>query len=181
MNDKIAVLRRAKSLPPIATDEAHERRLHLRAHRYWASLLQKGQPAPAWHDFDPLMVDDRCTQSFVLDVDAAGGAHGLRLIGPALKAEGGIEADAFEIGEAPQGSLLMRLASFVPELIKRAVPLAVEAPFETTDGRPALYRGMLMPFTADGRGIDTVFAVVSWRELAPADAARPSAVIIPIR
>ena len=181
MNDKVAVLKRARAVPPVASDEARERRLHLRAHSYWTTLLRAGQPAPLWQDFDPLRIDDRCTQSFVLDLGVDGAADALRLIGPALKAEGGFDADALELGDAPKGSLLMRLATFVPELVRRAVPLQVEAPFETADGRPALYRGMLMPFSQDGSRIDTVFGVVSWRELPAETEERPAATIIPIR
>lgn len=181
MNDKVAVLKRAVALPPVTTDEARERRLHLRAHSYWTTLQRPGVPVPMWADFDPLKVDDKCTQSFVLDIDGDGGAHGLRLIGPALKAEGGFEADTLELGDAPQGSLLMRLATNFPELIRRAVPLSIEAPFQTAEGRPAIYRGLLMPFTTDGKTIDTLFGVVSWRELPANTAEMPSATVIPIR
>ncbi len=181
MNDKIAVLRRARAIAGAETGDARERRLHLRAHAYWATLPRSASMVPMWRDFDPLMVDDRCTQSFVLDIDLSGGAHGLRLIGPALKAEAGFDADVLELGEAPPGSLLMRVATFVPELVRRAVPLAVEAPFNTADGRPGIYRGMLMPLTSTGVAVDTVFCVVSWREMQASPDDRPLADVIPIR
>lgn len=172
MRDKVAVLRRGKSVPPAsAEDDARERRLHMRAHTYWTSLARKAEcidpdigRVPLWRDFDPLRLDDRCTQSFLLDL-AADMAPSLRLIGPALKAEGGVDVDNMDLVDAPPGSLLMRLSSLFPELVRRAVPLSVEAPFETADGRPGIYRGMLMPFTSTGRAIDTIFGVVSWREL----------------
>ena len=62
-----------------------------------------------------------------------------------------------------------------------AVPLSVEAPYETTDGIPGIYRALLMPFTTDGNGIDVVFGVVSWRETARAGERPDAARIVPIR
>ncbi len=164
-DNKIAVLRRGKILPASSpTDFERERRLHLRAHGYWSSLSNNGE-IPLWTDFDPLLVDDRCTQSFVLDLNEVGDEPNIRLIGPALKAEGGMDADTMGFGDAPQGSLLVRISIHFPELVTRRVPLSVESPFETGDGRPGIYRGLLMPFSSSGETIDIVFGVVSWREL----------------
>jgi hypothetical protein len=167
MDKEVSVLRRAKALPPVAVGaDARERRLHMRAHRYWLSLPHAGA-APLWQDFDPLRIDDRCTQSFMLRLSADGRAARARLIGQALRDEGGVAEDEIDVADAPEGSLLVRLSTHLPELLMRAVPLSVEAPFRTQDGRPGHYRGMLMPFTSCGRTIDIAFGVVSWRELSP--------------
>lgn len=162
MKEKVAVLRRGKALPPVAGSD--ERRLHMRAHGYWATLARPCG-VPLWRDFDPLMVDDRCTQSFMLDLGVEGEPPNVRLIGSALKAEGGLEADIIGLEDAPPGSLLMRLSSYFPELVTRRTPLSVDAPFRTNDGRPGIYRGLLMPFSSDGEAIDVIFGVLSWREL----------------
>jgi hypothetical protein len=184
VKNKVAVLRRAKAVPPVdAITAESEQRLHLRAHNYWATIHKIGD-APLWRDFDPLMVDDRCTQSFVLEVGETGSSTLVRDIGPALRAESGVFEDVIDLRDAPPGSLLMRISTFLPELINRAVPLSVEAPFETGDGRPGIYRGLLMPFTLNGDTIDIVFGVVSWRELTSLDGALPdvpSAKIIAIK
>ncbi|WBX84865.1 PAS domain-containing protein [Sphingosinicella microcystinivorans] len=178
LGSKVSALRRAKALPPVGTG-ARERRLHLQAHNYWATLPRAGS-VPHWRDFDPMMIDDRCTQSFVIDLDAGEPPH-LRLIGEALQAEGGVGTDVIGLADAPPGSLLMRISSYLPELLTRAVPLSVEAPYETTDGIPGIYRALLMPFTTDGNGIDVVFGVVSWRETARAGERPDAARIVPIR
>ncbi len=178
LGSKVSALRRAKALPPVSTGN-RERRLHLQAHNYWATLPRAGS-VPLWHDFDPMMIDDRCTQSFVIDMANGEDPH-LRLIGQALQAEGGVDIDVIGLADAPPGSLLMRISSYLPELLSRAVPLSVEAPYETAEGHPGIYRALLMPFTTNGSGIDVVFGVVSWRETAR-ESERPAAArIIPIR
>ncbi|MBB4631580.1 PAS domain-containing protein [Sphingosinicella soli] len=178
IGSKVSALRRAKALPPVSTG-TQERRLHLQAHNYWATLPRAGG-VPLWHDFDPMLIDDRCTQSFVIDLEANEPPH-LRLIGAALQVEGGVDTDVIGLADAPPGSLLMRISSYLPELLNRAVPLSVEAPYETAEGHPGIYRALLMPFTTDGTRIDVVFGVVSWRETVR-ESERPAAArIIPIR
>jgi hypothetical protein len=174
LNNKVAVLSRGGAPWSAGFSEDQERRLHLRAYQYWMSLPRAGA-APLWRDFDPLMIDDRCTQSFVLEICAQGGAPNLRLIGSALRAESGVDAAADAMGfiDAPAGSLLVRMSMHFRELISRAEPLSVESEFETGDRRPGYYRGLLMPFSSDGSRIDIVFGVVSWRELESPSAAEP--------
>lgn len=178
LKNKVSTLRRARALPPVSTGGG-ERRLHMQAHNYWATLPRVGG-IPLWSDFDPMMIDDRCTQSFVIDLEKDGLPH-LRLIGAALQVEGGVESDVIGLADAPPGSLLMRISSYLPELLSRAVPLSVEAPYETAAGNPGIYRALLMPFTSDGAGIDVVFGVVSWREEARASARPAAAKVIPIK
>ena len=38
------------------------------ADNYWATLPRAGS-VPRWSDFDPMLIEDRCTQSFVIDLD----------------------------------------------------------------------------------------------------------------
>jgi len=178
LGSKVSALRRAKALPPVSTG-AQERRLHMQAHNYWATLPRAGS-VPSWSDFDPMLIEDRCTQSFVIDLDENEGPH-LRLIGEALQAEGGVDTDVIGLADAPPGSLLMRISSYLPELLSRAVPLSVEAPYETATGHPGIYRALLMPFTTNGGVIDVVFGVVSWRETARASERPAAARIVPIR
>ncbi len=175
MTSKLSTFRRARALPPVTTG-AKERRLHLQAHNHWASLPRVGG-VPLWRDFDPMLIEDRCTQSFVIDLADADAPH-LRLIGAALQAEGGVEADVIGLADAPPGSLLMRIGTYLPELLNRAVPLSVDAPYATTDGAPGTYRALLMPFTVDGGRIDMVFGVVSWRELEKG--AEPPSAAVPV-
>jgi hypothetical protein len=148
--------------PEIGTDE---RRMHVRAYNYWVSLLG-GRPYPSIRDLDPANLADFGPHSVLLDFSAGGEDPAITFIGRALRAECGLDGDIGRISQVPGRSLLSRLTDHYLQIIANCAPIGFEAEFVNDRGRNTMYRGILMPFTADGDTIDYIYGVINWKELA---------------
>jgi hypothetical protein len=144
-----------------------ERRMHVRAYNHWVSLL-KGRPYPAIEDLDPEGIVDFGPHSVLLDF--TGGLEDPRIayLGPALRSECGLEAPIGRISDVPSRSLLSRLTDHYLQIIANCAPIGFEAEFVGIRDRTTLYRGILMPFSSDGEGIDFIYGVINWKEVVDA-------------
>jgi hypothetical protein len=57
------------------------------------------------------------------------------------------------------------------QIIANRAPIGFEAEFLSHRGVNTLYRGILMPLSTDGEGIDFIYGVINWKELADSAAA----------
>ncbi|NNM75539.1 hypothetical protein HJG53_01285 [Sphingomonas sp. ID1715] len=144
-----------------------ERRLHVRAYEHWVSLLcGRAFPSIADLDFDALA--DFEPRSVLIDYTGDVTAPRIARIGATLRDEcavAGIES----VADVPRGSLLSRLTDHYLEIIATRAPIGFEAEFTNHQGMPTLYRGILMPFSADGDTIDHVLGVINWKHTLPDD------------
>ena len=148
--------------PAIGTDE---RRMHVRAYKFWVSLL-RGRPFPPIDSFDPARVPDFGPHGVLLDFGDGAGDPAIVHLGAALRAEGGIERPIARVSDVPGRSLLSRLTDHYLQIIANRSPIGFEAEFVNVRGNDTLYRGILMPFSSDGETIDHVYGVINWKELA---------------
>jgi len=148
--------------PAIGTDE---RRMHVRAYNFWVSLLH-GRPFPSVDSFDPMHVRDFGDHGVLLDFSDGPADPAIRFLGEALRAESGIQGPIERISQVPGRSLLSRLTDHYLQIIANRAPIGFEAEFINARGNNTLYRGILMPFSSDGTGIDHVYGVINWKELA---------------
>jgi hypothetical protein len=142
-----------------------ERRLHSRAYHHWISLLEGG-PYPRIERLDPAAIADFAPYSVLLDF--RGGAVDPRIayIGQALRDECGLVGVTARIADLPERSLLARLTGRYDQLLAANAPVGFEAEFVNARDHSTLYRGILLPFSSDGQGIDFVYGVINWKELA---------------
>ena len=143
-----------------------ERRMHVRAYNHWVSLL-KGQPFPLIADLDPASIADFGPHSVLLDF-SGGELEDPRIpfLGRALRDECDLGGTvAARISDVPSRSLLSRLTDHYLQIIANRAPIGFEAEFVGTRGHTTLYRGILMPFSSDGEGIDYIYGVINWKEL----------------
>lgn len=153
--------------PPRFAD-SDERRMHVRAYNYWASLL-RGRAFPSVADLDPSSLDDFGPHSVLLDFTASRESPTLRFIGKSLREECGLPVGQMELTSVPSRSLISRLTDHFLEIIANRAPVGFEAEFVSQRGHNTLYRGILMPLSSDGDDIDFIYGVINWKEIADAD------------
>ncbi len=144
-----------------------ERRMHVRAYNHWVSLL-KGRAYPAIEDLDPEGIVDFGPHSVLLDFTRGLEDPKIAYLGPALRTECGLETPIGRISDVPSRSLLSRLTDHYLQIIANCAPIGFEAEFVGIRDRTTLYRGILMPFSSDGEGIDFIYGVINWKEVVDA-------------
>ncbi|MBK5264648.1 MAG: hypothetical protein JJE34_05350 [Alphaproteobacteria bacterium] len=148
--------------PEIGNDE---RRMHVRAYNYWASLLQD-RSFPSIEDLDPADIEDFGPHSILLDFTAGVENPAVVYLGSALRQECEIKGEIHYIAEVPSRSLVSRLTDHYLQIIANGAPIGFEAEFTNQRGAEILYRGILMPFSSDDDTIDFVYGVINWKEFA---------------
>src|SRR5947209_11593809 len=156
----------------IGTDE---RRMHVRAYNHWVSLLD-GRDFPSIEDLEPAKVADFAGNSVLLDFTCGRDNPAIPYIGAGIRDECGLTDDARAISEVPARSLLSRLTDHYLQIIANRAPIGFEAEFVNQREENICYRGILMPFSSDGEGIDFIYGVINWKtvgEVAEAENAPP--------
>jgi hypothetical protein len=153
--------------PSIGTDE---RRMHVRAYEHWVSLLN-GRSYPSIADLDTDAVSDFRANSVLIDFSEDPVNPRVAFLGRALREEGGL-GDIETVADVPDRSLISRLTDHYDEILANRAPVGFEAEFVSHRNQPTLYRGILMPYSSDGEGIDFIYGVINWKlsaeqELAP--------------
>jgi hypothetical protein len=148
----------------IGTDE---RRLHVRAYNYWASLLE-GRDFPSIEDLEPGEVSDFSANSVLLDFTCGRDNPAIPYIGAGIRDECGLDDDVRAIADVPSRSLLSRLTDHYMQIIANRAPVGFEAEFANPRGDTICYRGILMPFSSDGDTIDFIYGVINWKKVGSA-------------
>ena len=143
----------------IGTDE---RRMHVRAYNYWASLL-RGRDFPSIEDLDPADIRDFADNSLLLDFTADPHDPVTSFIGNALREECEIGDEVRTIADVPPRSLLSRLTDHYMQILANRAPIGFEAEFTNQRGQDICYRGILMPFSSNGEAIDFIYGVINWK------------------
>jgi hypothetical protein len=148
--------------PEIGVDE---RRMHVRAYNYWLSLLD-GRSYPSIEDLDPATLDDFGPHSVLLDFSTDTKNPSVPFIGRALRQSCDLAGQVRRISDVPPRSLLSRLTDHYMQIIANRAPIGFEAEFTNHAGTNTIYRGILMPLSSDGSGIDFIYGVINWKEVA---------------
>jgi hypothetical protein len=159
----------------IGTDE---RRMHVRAYNYWASLLD-GRDFPSIEDLEPENVRDFAGNSVLLDFTCGPENPAIPYIGAAIRDECGLDDDMRTIAEVPSRSLLSRLTDHYMQILANRSPVGFEAEFDNQRHENICYRGILMPFSSDGEAIDFIYGVINWKkagELAEPEGTPPTSI-----
>jgi hypothetical protein len=149
--------------PPLVRFD--ERRMHVRAYNYWASLLGD-RALPSIDDLHPEDIEDFGSHSVLLDFTGGVEDPAIAYLGSALMRECGAEGTLTRISEVPPRTLLSRLTDHYLQIIANEAPIGFEAEFTNQRCSEILYRGILMPFSSNGDTIDFVYGVINWKEVA---------------
>lgn len=161
--DAAGMLDEAMEAPPIV--QFDERRMHIRAYNYWASLLGE-RSLPSIEDLNPAELHDFGSHSVLLDFTGGIENPAVAFLGSALADQCGIITPIQRASEIPPRTLLSRLTDHYLQIVANAAPIGFEAEFTNQRGDEIMYRGIMMPFSTDDDRIDFVYGVINWREVA---------------
>ena len=122
----------AHDAAPSQTDVADaigsdERRMHVRAYNYWASLLD-GRDYPSIEDLEPGDIADFGPHSVLLDFTEGSDNPATPYIGTAVRAECDLADEGIStIADVPSRSLLSRLTDHYMQIIANRAPVGFEA------------------------------------------------------
>lgn len=149
--------------PPLVRFD--ERRMHVRAYNYWASLLGD-RNFPSIEDLNPEEIEDFGSHSVLLDFTGGLDNPVVAFLGAALRVECGVDGVIDRISDVPPRTLLSRLTDHYMQILANEAPIGFEAEFTNQRGADILYRGILMPFSSDDDSIDFIYGVINWKEVA---------------
>jgi len=161
--DAAEILDEAVEAPPIVRFD--ERRMHIRAYNYWASLLGERR-LPSIEDLNPAELNDFGSHSVLLDFTGGVENPAVAFLGSALADQCGINTPIERASQIPPRTLLSRLTDHYLQIVANAAPIGFEAEFTNQRGDEIMYRGIMMPFSTDNDRIDFVYGVINWREVA---------------
>jgi len=161
--EEAGMLDEAMEAPPIVRFD--ERRMHIRAYNYWASLLGD-RTLPSIEDLNPSELHDFGSHSVLLDFTGGVENPAIAFLGSALAAQCGITAPITRASDIPPRTLLSRLTDHYLQIVANAAPIGFEAEFTNQRGAEIMYRGIMMPFSTDDDTIDFVYGVINWKEVA---------------
>ncbi|MCM8557799.1 hypothetical protein [Sphingomicrobium sediminis] len=144
-----------------AGDAVTDRRMQVRAYNYWYSLLD-GRDFPSIEDLKPSELQSFALYSVLIDFSLGADDPSIPYIGNAIRQHCAIGEEVERLSDIPGDSLLAVLAQHYPRLIESRAPVGFESPDSEAD-QPIRYRGILMPFSSDGRAIDFVYCVLNWK------------------
>ncbi|MFQ5346939.1 MAG: hypothetical protein ACE5ED_03720 [Rhodothalassiaceae bacterium] len=148
-----------------------ERRLTLRAYTAWEAAAGE-RPMPAPGDLEDAAFAPFRDQAFRI-VFADGDYLEPRFadVGTAIIAETGPVPPDTPIRDVPQNALLSRLADYYLQAIAHKAPVGFEAEYDRNETERVLYRGILLPFAADGETVEQLLGVLSWKVAAVSEEA----------
>ncbi|MET0363638.1 MAG: hypothetical protein ABW169_03195 [Sphingobium sp.] len=153
----------AMEAPPMVRFD--ERRMHVRAYNYWTSLLGERR-FPSIEELNPAEIEDFGSHSVLVDFTGGIDDPAIAFVGSALVRECGVDQSLARVSEVPPRTLLSRLTDHYLQIIANQAPIGFEAEFTNQRGAEILYRGIMMPFSSHDDGIDFVYGVINWKEVA---------------
>lgn len=148
----------------ISDSHPREHRLQQRALAYWRSVIGDRRYA-SLAEFDPLFLPDRSSSGFLLDLQKPDSPIVLH-VGSELHAQAGLPPGPILWDEVHGDSLLAYLARSSANVLQSEGPVLEEAEFESGEGSVYRLRGILLPLSSNGRRVDHVYGLVSWKQSA---------------
>jgi len=145
-----------------------ERRLVLRLLDYWRNVTdQRRWPSPG--DFYPAVIPDLWQFCFLVDLTGAAGGEGrtFSYIGDFHREMYDMDLTGVPLAKADPNILLSRAASYIDDVVARAVPVTYGGQFTDRRGYDVLYRSILLPLSNDNETISAVLGAANCQETAP--------------
>lgn len=142
-----------------------ERRMILRLLGYWRAAFHDNE-IPLLTSIDPREIPDIWPYCYVLDV--AGHQHDpvLSFVGRNLLDEGGADLTGAPVSAIPAHTLLGASLRYVPEVMRKGVPVSRGSEVTRPDGARILFRTIILPLSADGRSLGYLLGAANSRDVA---------------
>ena len=145
-----------------------ERRMQVRVYNHWAGMLgarRFPEIAELEVDLNADLKEDFGPFSVILDLSKGIETPGIRFVGHKLAEECEMGADIAMLGDVPARSLLSRITDHYLQILANEAPIGFEAEFVNQREQTILYRGILLPYSADGEAIDHIHGVINWKAM----------------
>lgn len=148
--------------PVAAPSAAAERRLHLRLQDYWATLIPAGRALPSRAAIRAVEMPGLREYGLTIDLGPGGRTPTVRFLGDELsKAVGDLTGKP--LSDIPGGSVLGAAISRHVQALTGGQPLITEDRLANAIGETYLFRAVLLPFGEDGRTVDFLAGVITFR------------------
>ena len=141
-----------------------ERRLVLRLLAQWRDWCGENRFA-VFDDIDPPEIPEIWPHCFVLDVLGHRDDPVFRTAGEEYAAHSATELVDSRVSDSSSQTLIGASTSFLPEVLKREVPITRGGEFVKEDGVTVLYRSILLPMSDDGETMSGLLGAANCREL----------------
>ncbi len=145
-----------------------ERRLVLRLLSYWRELRAEGE-FPSFADVDPDEMSDMWSHCFAIEIFEDDSEPVFRAMGDELAATTDYSLIDQGVTVAQERTLASVAITFLPEVLRKGVPVSRGDEFFKADGTQVLYRSILLPMSDDGDRISGILGAVNCREVPPED------------
>lgn len=147
---------------------ASERRLVIRLLDYWRNVTeQRRWPSPG--DFYPAVIPDLWRYCFLIDLTGADGSgeRTFSYVGDFHRDMYDIDLTGTTLAKADPNMLISRAASYIDDVVARAVPVTYGGQFTDRRGYSVLYRSILLPLSIDNVTISAILGAANCQETAP--------------
>ena len=142
------------------TTNPKERRLVLRLLDYWRDLCGE-RDLPAVSDVDGGAIPDMWDYCFMIDV--TGAAPRFTHFGAWHAAFSGDDMTGRPLSELAMDTLAERGTRYLPEVLRRCIPITYGGSVEEPKGRNILYRSILLPLSDDSQTLTGVLGGANCR------------------
>lgn len=145
-----------------------ERRLVLRLLAYWRQLCDERE-FPSFAEVDPSDMPDMWSHCFAIEIFEDDSEPVFRAMGDELAATIDYSLIDQRVTVAQERTLPSVAITFLPEVLRKGVPVSRGDEFFKADGTKVLYRSILLPMSDDGDRVSGILGAVNCRELPPED------------
>ena len=139
-----------------------ERRMVFRLLSYWRGLATDNSP-PSLDLVKPEDIPDIWPDCYVLD--PIGQQHDpiFRFVGTELSSHVSKDLVGHQISEVPENTLVQMAVRYVPEVLRKGVPISRGGEFIRDDGSRILYRSIVLPMSEDGAALRFLLGAANCR------------------
>jgi hypothetical protein len=145
-----------------------EKRLVLRVLGCWKEMVgERGVPLRA--AVNPAVFGGDWMSCYLVDVRLGAGGARFEYVGALLDIPGWSPAVGRAVADCPEDTLLHLASAYIGRVLDKRVPISLGGSGRN-NGRPILYRSILLPLSRDGETIDAMLGAANCREVDEAGA-----------
>lgn len=139
-----------------------ERRMVFRLISYWRGL-PAGGAFPRMGDVSPDKIPDIWPHCYVLDISHSAVEPEFLRIGDEFALHATKDLVGLRIADIPDNTLAKSAISYLPQVLRKQVPISRGGELIRDDGAKILYRSIILPMSHDGTTLDALLGAANCR------------------
>jgi hypothetical protein len=140
-----------------------EQRMVRRMEIYWRRIC-RGRDLPTMNEVNPDRLPAPWKTCFILSLNANNGTGVFDHVGSEVVRDCGLDLAGKALADVPSDTLTAATLAGLDQIRESGDVFVAEGSLKHRDGKPRLYRTVLLPFGRPNRGVDTVIGALSWLE-----------------